>query len=190
VSLGISAEQCLLLYVGRLAHEKNTSTLFNAFEVLARRDPGRYHLFVVGDGLQRDELRDLQERVGNVTWKQYCTDSEELARFYRAADLFVHPGVQETFGLTALESQACATPVVGIRGSYMDRIIFGSQKYWARENSVAALADAVSAEAGSVELNKDGWMAAQSVRERYAWPVVFERLFKIYRQVRAEFHAG
>jgi len=189
-SLGIPAEQRLLLYVGRLAQEKNTRTLFAAFEALVNREPGRYHLLIVGDGLQRDELRDLQERVGNVTWKQYSTDSQELARFYRAADLFVHPGVQETFGLTALESQACATPVVGIRGSYMDRIIFGSQKYWARENSVPALADAVAAEAGSVELSKDGWMAAQSVRERYAWPVVFERLFKVYRRVRAEFRAG
>ena len=140
--------------------------------------------------LQRGELRDLKQRVGNVTWVQYCTDSQELARFYRAADLFVHPGVQETFGLTALESQACATPVVGIRGSYMDRIIFGSQRYWAKQNSVAALADAVAAEAGSVEFAKDGWMAAQSVRERYAWPVVFARLFQVYRRVRAEFRAG
>ena len=59
----------------------------------------------------------------NVTWMRYCTDSFDLARYYRAADLFVHPGTQETFGLVALESQACGTPVVGIRGSYMDRII-------------------------------------------------------------------
>lgn len=189
-SLGIPSEQCLLLYVGRLAQEKNTRTLFAAFEALVSREPEHYHLLIVGDGLQRDELRDLKERVGNVTWVQYCTDSQELARFYRAADLFVHPGVQETFGLTALESQACATPVVGIRGSYMDRIIFGSQRYWAKQNSAAALADAVAAEAGSVELSKDGWMAAQSVRERYAWPVVFSRLFQVYRRVRAEFKAG
>ncbi len=135
-SLGIPPERCLLLYVGRLAQEKNTQTLFAAFELLTERDPQRYHLLVVGDGLQRAELRRLQERTGSVTWRQYCTDSEELARLYRAADLFVHPGVQETFGLTALESQACGTPVVGIRGSYMDRIIFGSQEHWARENSV------------------------------------------------------
>lgn len=33
------------------------------------------------------------------------------------------PDVQETFGLVTLESQACGTPVIGIRGSYMDRII-------------------------------------------------------------------
>src|SRR4030095_8931401 len=79
-SLGVPTEQCLLLYVGRLAQEKNTRTLFGAFEVLARHQPGRYHLLIVGDGLQREELRGLQERAGNVTWRQYCTDSEELAR--------------------------------------------------------------------------------------------------------------
>ncbi len=80
-SLGIPAEQCLLLYVGRLAQEKNTKTLFAAFEVLVRREPGRYHLLIVGDGLQRAELRSLQERVGNVTWLQYCTDSGGTGAF-------------------------------------------------------------------------------------------------------------
>ncbi len=79
-SLGIPPERCLLLYVGRLAQEKNTQTLFAAFELLTERDPQRYHLLVVGDGLQRAELRGLQERTGSVTWRQYCTDSEELAR--------------------------------------------------------------------------------------------------------------
>ena len=51
--------------------------------------------------------------------------------------------MQETFGLVALESQACGTPVVGIRGSYMDRIIFHEQESWARENTPEALADAI-----------------------------------------------
>jgi alpha-1,6-mannosyltransferase len=187
-SLGIPSGRCLLLYVGRLAQEKNTQTLFAAFELLAEREPQRYQLLIVGDGLQRAELRRLQERTGTVTWRPYCTDSEELARLYRAADLLVHPGVQETFGLTALESQACGTPVVGIRGSYMDRIIFGGQEHWATENSCTALAEAVAAAAGG-ELRKTGLAAAESVREHYAWPVVFGKLFQIYREVRAGYHA-
>ena len=187
-SLGIPRERCLLLYVGRLAQEKNTQIFFAAFEMLVRREPGRYHLLIVGDGLQRGALRELQERVGSVTWRQYCTDSEELARFYRAAELLVHPGVQETFGLTALESQACGTPVVGIRGSYMDRIIFGSQEHWASENSVEALADAVAAAAGAGELRAAGLAAANDVREHYAWPVVFKKLFRLYDEVRIGYH--
>jgi alpha-1,6-mannosyltransferase len=190
-SLGISPERCLLLYVGRLAQEKNTQTLFAAFEELAERDPQRYHLLIVGDGLQHAELRGLQERVGALTWRQYCTDSGELARLYRAADLLVHPGVQETFGLTALESQACGTPVVGIRGSYMDRIICGSQEHWAAENSVAALAGAITdAAAAGGELREAGLTAANQVRKQYAWRVVFGKLFRLYDEVRVGYHTG
>ena len=188
-SSGIPAERCLLLYVGRLAQEKNTQTLFAAFAALTQRDPRRYHLLIVGDGAQQAQLRSVQEQVGHLTWRQYCTDSGELARLYRAADLLVHPGVQETFGLTSLESQACGTPVVGIRGSYMDRIIFGSQDHWATENSAVALAVAIEA-AASRELRGAGLAAADQVRERYAWPVVFEKLFQLYREAIAGYDAG
>jgi alpha-1,6-mannosyltransferase len=117
-----------------------------------------------------------------VKWIQYCTDSPELARFYRAADLFVHPGVQETFGLVALESQACGTPVVGIRGSYMDRIILHEQDAWARENTPEALADAVEAFFRK-DLQNLGAVAAEVAAERYSWPRVFEGLLCIYREV-------
>jgi len=189
VSLGIPVDRCLLLYVGRLAQEKNTQTLFAAFAALIQDDPRRYHLLVVGDGAQRAQLQALQERVGHVTWRNYCTRSEELARFYRAADLLVHPGVQETFGLTSLESQACGTPVVGIRGSYMDRIIFGSQDHWATENSVHALADAI-ATAADRDLRATNQSASRKVRDHYAWPVVFGKLFRLYDEVQAAYQSG
>ena len=142
-SLGVSPDRKFLLYVGRLAQEKNTEMLFSSFEILAKRRPDEFALLIIGDGPQREQLRQLQAKTDGVKWIQYCTDSQELARYYRAADLFVHPGVQETFGLVALESQACGTPVVGIRGSYMDRIIFHEQESWARENTPEALADAI-----------------------------------------------
>ena len=131
----IPRERTLLLYVGRLAQEKNTQTLFAAFRQLTQRHPQRFHLFVVGDGLQRAALRALQRATEAVTWLDYCAEAPRLAALYRAADLFVHPGVQETFGLVTLEAQACGTPVIGIRGSYMDRIIHSDQALWARENS-------------------------------------------------------
>jgi alpha-1,6-mannosyltransferase len=188
-SLGISTGRCLLLYVGRLAQEKNTQTLFAAFAELMRRDPSRYHLLVVGDGLQRPLLQRLQEETGQVTWRQYCAEPEELARLYRAADLLVHPGVQETFGLTSLESQACGTPVVGIRGSYMDRIIFDDQLFWARENTASALARAIE-ESRTQDLRTLGRVVSEQARARYGWPQVFDRLFCIYREVQAHYRAS
>ena len=181
-SLGIARQQKLLLYVGRLAREKNTQTLFRAFELLQRRRSSEFHLLIIGDGPQRKELRQLERRTGNVSWIQYCNDSADLARYYRAADLFVHPGVQETFGLVALESQACGTPVVGIRGSYMDRIICHDQESWARENSAEALADAI--ESLTVQkLQKLGTASARRAGLDYTWPRVFEQIFCIYDEV-------
>ena len=185
-SLSISSERKLLLYVGRLAQEKNTETLFESFALLSRRRPGHFHLHVIGDGPQRDRLKQLQVREANVSWMQYCPASVELACFYNAADLFVHPGVQETFGLVALESQACGTPVVGIRGSYMDRIIFHEQESWARENTPEALADAIE-ESSDKKLSILGGVAAETAANLYSWPRVFEQLFCIYGEVCANY---
>jgi len=176
----------LLLYVGRLAPEKNTATLFDAFRILAQRRPGEFHLFVIGDGPQRQHLERLNAETESVSWVQYCTDPAELARYYRSADLFVHPGTQETFGLVALESQACGTPVVGIRGSRLDGIILHDQEGWAVENNPDALAAAIEQFSGR-DVKALGNLAATNAAENYAWPAVFERLFCIYREVCANY---
>ena len=176
----------LLLYVGRLAPEKNTATLFDAFRILAQRRPGEFHLFVIGDGPQRQQLERLKAETESVSWVQYCTDPAELARYYRSADLFVHPGTQETFGLVALESQACGTPVVGIRGSRLDGIILHDQEGWAVENNPDALTAAIEQFSGR-DVKALGNLAATNAAENYAWPAVFERLFCIYREVCANY---
>lgn len=180
--LGISQEARLLLYVGRLAPEKNVRTLFEAFSHLHSRDPGKYNLLCVGDGTQRSLVENLRSETGSVHWISFCPDAQELASLYRAADLFVHPGVQETFGLVALESQASGTPVVGIKGSYMDRIIFTDQQQWATENSPAALAVAIEGKF-SKNLRAAGRAASIQARERYSWESAFDRLFSIYTDV-------
>ena len=185
-SLGVGRGQTLLLYAGRLAKEKNIQTLFRGFELLRQRHSNRFYLLVIGDGPQRNKIQKLQRRIGNVSWITYCADSFDLARYYRSADLFVHPGVQETFGLVALESQACGTPVVGIRGSYMDRIICHDQKSWARANGAEALADAVE-RASTTKLSILGEGAARTAENLYNWPRVFAELFCIYREACANY---
>lgn len=168
-----------LLYVGRLAGEKNTRTLLRAFEELERRAPGRYGFIVIGDGALRSVLEEARERVEAFIWKSYCSDSRTLAEWYRRADLFVHPGIYETFGLVALESQACGCPVVGIRGSKMDDNIMEGLDIWADVNSPTALADAVE-RMRSQPLREIGRRASVKVRERYGWDAVFSRLWELY----------
>ena len=178
----IPRDRTLLLYVGRLAQEKNTQTLFAAFRELVQRHPQRFHLLVVGDGLQRSALLDLRRETQAVAWLDYCAEAPRLASLYRAADLFVHPGVQETFGLVTLEAQACGTPVIGIHGSYMDRIIHSDQTLWARENSPVALSAAIE-EMSREDLPKAGARASRRVAARYSWAQVFTRMFDLYSEV-------
>jgi alpha-1,6-mannosyltransferase len=182
--LKIPSDRLLLLYVGRLASEKNVKTLFQAFENLYRQNPGHFHLLVVGDGPQRDSLHELQKATESVSWQRYCSDKCSLAKIYRAADLFVHPSVQETFGLVALESQASGTPIVGIRGSYMDRIILSDQTHWACDNSSEALTAAIL-EMSSVDLDAIGNKVAKQVAARYSWRKVFGQMFDVYQELRS-----
>ncbi|HEV3408873.1 MAG TPA: glycosyltransferase, partial [Chthoniobacterales bacterium] len=179
-------ERTRLLYVGRLAPEKNTRTLCEAFSILAARSD-RFELVVVGEGQERERLRRVQEATGRVHWIRYCAEPAELARFYRKADLFVHPGVEETFGLVALEAQACGTPVVGIRCTHMDEVILHEQSDWAEENTAEALAAAIERMSARLDLATLGLFAAREVARCYAWPNVFAHLFSIYEEVVARY---
>jgi alpha-1,6-mannosyltransferase len=180
---GIPHDRTVLLYVGRLAPEKNVKTLLEAFNLLFADASRDFHLFIVGDGKYRDYITGLRRATNAVTWFQYCSDQNQLAKIYRASDLFVHPSVQETFGLVALESQACGTPVVGIRGSYLDRIIFADQSHWAKNNSPESLAAAIRA-MSATDLAKIGEKASERVIQRYSWRKVFDRMFEIYQEIR------
>ena len=185
--LGWPEEKQILLYVGRLNPDKNVRRLLETFALLHKRIPNRFHLAVVGDGMLRGSLQRLREETGAVSWTRYCSGAEELADIYRAADLFVHPGVKETFGLVTLESQACGTPVVGIRGSYMDAINFSGLHNWSAADNADALTEAIRG-AADADPATAGLSAAESVSAKYDWKAVFARLFAVYRGVIASYN--
>ena len=177
---GIPAEAKLLLYVGRLAPEKNVLTLLKAFELLHQKDSS-YWLMVVGDGPLRRHLPGFRERTGALVWKSYIDQPEELLRYYRTCDLFVHPGVCETFGLVTLEAQSAGTPVVGIRGSNMDSQVMGGLEFWARENTPSALAMAIE-RMGLEDRSLLGKKVSERVQQDYGWRTVFDRLWVHYHE--------
>jgi glycosyltransferase involved in cell wall biosynthesis len=89
----------IFLYVGRVAIEKN-------IEAFLQLDlPGSK--WVVGEGPQRAAL---ERRYPEVNFAG-IQSTENLVRFYRAADVFVFPSLTDTFGLVMLEALACGTPV-------------------------------------------------------------------------------
>ncbi len=181
--LGLPRDRRVLLYVGRLSPEKNIEMLLAAFEKLNERHPHKYHLVVVGDGPLRRVLPATRQRTGALTWRSYIQDSAELARYYHAADLFIHPGVCETFGLVVLEAQACGLPCVGVSGSFMDANIMVGLDLWATRNDPDEIADAIERYEGR-DLAALGTEASRLVHARFSWDKVFERQWSLYTRVR------
>lgn len=101
-SLGLPASARVLLYTGRLAPEKNLPVLVQAVQRLGPP----YVLLLVGHG------PSAPEPGAQVRLLPHVRQEAELARIVASADLFVHAGDQETFGLSVLEAMACGTPVM------------------------------------------------------------------------------
>ena len=182
--LNLPRDRKVLLYVGRLSPEKNIGMLLAAFEKLHARHPNTYHLVVVGDGPLRRILPATRHRTnGALTWRSYVQDNAQLARYYHAADLFIHPGVCETFGLVVLEAQACGLPCVGIRGSFMDANVMIGLDQWASRNESADLAMAIE-RMGNLDLPALGAEASRLVHARFSWEKVFARQWELYTRAR------
>jgi alpha-1,6-mannosyltransferase len=179
-SLNLPEQAQLLLYIGRLSGEKNTSLLLDAFRLLNEEHPNKYAFLIIGDGQLRDLVIQSRKDLPLLRWIPYCQDPQKLADYYRTADLFVHPGVCETFGLVALESQACGRPVVGIKGSYMDANIFAGHNMWSKENTPEGLQKAILRFSKS-NLKELGEKASREVRNNFCWSKTFEKLWENYR---------
>ncbi len=109
-----------LLYVGRIAREKNVFFLLDVLERLVGDFPGIV-LRLVGDGPSRKELEEDAEKRGLTSSLEFVgyQPHEEIASYYKNSDVFVFPSRTETQGLVTLESLMTGTPVVAVgeRGS-------------------------------------------------------------------------
>ncbi|MCW2900360.1 MAG: UDP-N-acetylglucosamine [Streptosporangiaceae bacterium] len=120
--LGLPRDARVLLFVGRIQPLKAPDVLLRAAARMLAEDPslrGRLLVVVVGgpSGSARARPEEMQRLAadlgitGSVRFEPPCPQ-DELADWYRAADVTVVPSHNESFGLVAVESQACGTPVV------------------------------------------------------------------------------
>lgn len=100
----------VLLYVGRLASEKNVPLAFRAYEAVRARVPGA-RMVVVGDGPLRSRL---QQQTPDAIFVGQQSGTA-LAQHYASSDIFLFPSSTETFGNVTLEALASALLVVAFR---------------------------------------------------------------------------
>ncbi len=114
--LGLPERDLILLYVGRLAKEKNGGLLLRAARAALQEAP-HVSLALVGEGDEERPLRQQAGRLGLSARVRFVgpVPHRAVGDWYRAADLFVFPSVSETQGLVVLEAMAHGLPVLAIR---------------------------------------------------------------------------
>jgi alpha-1,6-mannosyltransferase len=118
---GAQGDETILLFSGRLDHEKKVMDLVDAVRILPGDPPVK--LVLIGDGPLKKELQDIAAVDHRLIILPYTSNRQELARLLASADIYVTAGPHETFGLSVLEAQSCGLPVVGVRaGALIERV--------------------------------------------------------------------
>ena len=195
--LGLAADAVVLVFAGRIQPLKGPDVVLRAAASLLRLCPGladRLVVVIVGGPSGSEvgapgRLAGLAEALGisaYVRLEPPCPQ-RELADWYRAADIVLVPSHSESFGLVALEAQACGTPVVAaavgglrtaVRDGYSGVLVDGHDPaVWAR-----VLRRLLASPGRLAELAR----GAQEHAAAFNWPATAERLVGVYTGVMNE----
>jgi glycosyltransferase involved in cell wall biosynthesis len=165
-ALGLPASQKVVLFVSDNLRNprKGMEMLFAAARLLARK--GDVHF--VGVGQRTDVPEDLA-----VTFLGRTADEETLSRYYKCADVLVHPAVAENSSLVIIEAISCGTPVVAFAAGGTPELVNERCGALAKPGDVKGLAEAMEEvlflrEFQSSELSASaGKHAVQAVWQKY-----------------------
>jgi len=195
--LGLPTDGVVLVFAGRVQPLKAPDVLLHAAARLVRDDPGlrgRLTVAFVGgpSGTGRadpDGLAVLASQLGiaGIVRLEPPCSQPELADWYRAGTIVVVPSHSESFGLVAVEAQACGTPVVaasvgGLRTAVRDGVsgtLVDSRDPAAYARAIAELIGAPAA------LGRLG-RGAREHASGFGWSVTVDGLLATYRRVMAE----
>jgi len=138
-TLGIPPDSKVMLYVGRLAREKNIGVLLE-MAALAFAEDRSLRLWLVGDGPYRDECVAMARTLGIGDRVRFvgAVPRTEVDRFYAASDLFVFASITETQGLVVQEAMTYGLPAVAVTGGGASAsIIDGSNGFVVKNDPIA-----------------------------------------------------
>jgi D-inositol-3-phosphate glycosyltransferase len=191
-ALGLDADQQVLLFVGRIQRLKGLEILLRAFGQL--RDLPARVVVVGGNPSTPHETREIT-RLHNLSNKLGISERvsfvgpvphERLPLYYAAADVTVMPSSYESFGLVAVESLACGTPVVATRVGGLSSIV--------RDGETGLLVPwrdaSLFAERLRLVLTDHGLRGAMAARargsvERYGWDRIADEHLRLFDDVLA-----
>ncbi len=183
VQLGFKPDQPVLLFVGRLDPFKGPDVFLKAAALMKKQA----HLVVVGGQLTGEDaaltaLRQLAHALGiqeRVTFLG-ARPQEELPLLYSAADATVVPSYHESFGLAAVESLACGTPVVATRAGGLMTVVHQDETGYLVARCPGFFAERLDFLIQHPEVQERMARTARSSVLQYSWQSVAARVSALY----------
>jgi 1,2-diacylglycerol 3-alpha-glucosyltransferase len=189
--LAVSPETKLLLYVGRLAREKNLSMLFAAFRLIADRIPDS-RLVVIGGGPYERELRSEAVRNGvrDKVILMGTMPRSELGGVYASADVFLWPSETETQGLAVCEALSAGLPCVAVRAGGTPECVEEGVDSFLTENDAQAFADSAVTLLSDDAMRRSMSAAALRNAEKFSAPEMAAKFYRFYCSIIEDYKRG
>ena len=180
--LGIPPDQRILLYVGRIAQEKNLETLLGMAQRVTEAEKNA-RLWLVGDGPYREEILQFAAKrgIGDKVKFVGSVPRGEVDKYYAAADLFTFASVTETQGLVLNEAMQYGIPAVAVDGGGATEAIVPGENGFATKNDETSLADQVLTILRDDKLYAHLCAGAERSAKLNTTEIMCERVLAVYR---------
>jgi glycosyltransferase involved in cell wall biosynthesis len=185
-SLGISDEEVVIGFVGRLVMEKGLDVFADAIDQLELRKV-KHRILVIGDGPAREWF---QRRLPQAVFAGF-QKGEDLGRAIASADMLFNPSVTETFGNVTLEAMAVGLPVVAARATGSESLVSdGITGRLIPPGGTRAFADALGHYCEDHSARATAGAAGLATSEHYGWDQVNQTLVDAYLRIVRQRAAG
>ncbi len=178
--LGITGEK-IVLFVGRIEPLKGVEQLLKAVSNL-KDIPGLKLMIIGGDESNQNEIDHLKKLtieldIQDLVQFPGVIKHDRLPYYYNAADICVIPSYYESFGLVALESLACGTPVISTDVGDIKNIITRDEAgYVLPDNNPHSLTEKINLVLSRPALNKESSLSIRKTVEKYDWSNIAEAI--------------
>ena len=201
--IGIPENEKMILFVGRIEPLKGVDTLIKAISQLQQADilsRCPHYLYIIGgdadSGQEKmnEEMHRLQDLriklgVGDLVIFLGKRDQDSLQYYYSAAEMLVMPSHYESFGMVALESMACGTPVIATQVGGLQHLVLDQETGFTIPNdNPDALEEKITVLICKPELREKMSQSSVSYAQSFSWNKITNNLIETFEKTIKGFH--
>ena len=195
--IGVSPDDCMGLFVGRIEPLKGIDTLMKAVAMMGMHDAKHpFYVAIIGGepNAAPEEITEEMAHLQGLCDELYLGQmalflgkraQDTLPYYYSAAEVLLMPSHYESFGMVALEAMACGTPVIASQvGGLAYLVKDGETGYHIPFDSPEILAEKLGDLLGDSKLRKKMGENAANYAKEYAWHVIAGKIIEVYEALK------